>query len=148
MKEPNRDTSIKTAWITGGLALAGTVVTLVFTGPLAADRTPDEPNASPSAPFSSTPTLAGKVPAGVEGQWVGGGGYRSNLHPSISRDADYSLLDTDKPGMSAGKGRLTFDGPTVTFHDIDRSTAPFPWSLEKTPVGDVLRIGDVTYHRE
>jgi hypothetical protein len=148
MKEANRDTSIKTAWITGGLALAGTVVTLIFTGPLAADRTPDEPNASPSGPFSSITAAAGKVPAGVEGQWVGGGGHRSNLHLSISRDADYSLLDTDKPEMSAGKGKLTFDGPTVTFHDIDRSIAPFTWSLEKTPVGDVLHIGNVTYRRE
>lgn len=122
MKEPNRDTSIKTAWITGGLALVGTVVTLIFTGPLAADRTPDQPSSPPSTASPSSPITTGKVPAGVEGQWVGGGSYRSNLHLTISRDADYSLLDTDKPGMNAGKGKLTFDGPTVTFHDIDRST--------------------------
>lgn len=148
MKEPNRDASIKAAWITGGLALAGTLVTLIFTGPLAADRSPDTPDASLSARSSGITAPAGKVPLGVDGQWVGGGSYKSNLHLTISRDADYYLLDADKLGMSAGKGKLTFDGPTVTFHDVDRSTAPFTWSLEKTPVGDVLHIGDVTYRRE
>ena len=41
--------------------------------------------------------------------------------------------------------KLGFDGSTVTFHDIDRSKAAFTWWLEKTPVGDVLHIGEVTY---
>lgn len=143
----DKESSAKAAWITGGFALAGTVLTLLFSGPLDPyrDRTP--PPRDVSATFSLPASTDSVVPAGVEGQWVGGAQGMTNLRLTITRDASYSLLDTEKPGLNAGEGKLEFDGATVTFYDIDTSTMSLPWSIEKTPIGDVLHIGTAFYRR-
>lgn len=75
------------------------------------------------------------------GRWGGSG---TSLHLSTTRNADYTLLDTGQPEFDAGKEKLTSDGSTVTYHDIDRYEAAFRWSME-IPVGDVLHSGEVTY---
>jgi hypothetical protein len=158
MEKKSRDSAVMTAWITGGLALAGTVITLIVTGPLASSPPPPT-NAPPSttttasttpAPTSkpAPPATESSVPEGVEGQWVGGSGSRTNLHLVISRESEYLLRDDDQPGVTVGKGKLTFDGSTINFYDVDKSIGSYPWSVRKSPVGDILQIGNAGYRRE
>lgn len=162
MEQSQKDAATKAAWITGGFALAGTVITLLFTSGVIGGTATGTESPPPSSTTSSnssvatepspstltqTPTPAPLVPPEVVGNWYGGLQGQVNLHLRISESADYLLLDANAPGSPVG-GKVGFKGAIVEFYGNDGSVVRFPWSVEETPRGDVLHIGIANYLRE
>ena len=171
MEQSQKDAATKAAWITGGFALAGTLITLLFTGGVIRGTATGTESPSPSSPtssnssvsptssnssvvtepppstFTQTPTPARLVPPEVVGNWYGGLQGQVNLHLRISDSANFLLLDANAPG-SPGSGKVGFKGAIIELYGNDGSVARFPWSVEETPQGDVLHIGVANYLRE
>jgi len=161
MEQSQKDAATKAAWITGGFALAGALISLLFTSGVlreTATGTASQPPslftssssvgaAAPTTTFTPTPTPTPLVPPEVAGNWYGGLQGKVNLHLRISESADYLLLDADDPAVP-GRGKVGFKGATIEFYDNDGSVARFPWSIEETPQGELLHIGVASYLRE
>jgi hypothetical protein len=168
MEQSHRDSTLTAAWITGGLALAGTVLTLTLQGSPGSGKDPGPlapPTSSPITPFVSSPAIAPTTSSGPEipertptesskvpavspmrqylvGLWLGGEAPLYNIHLTITEDSAYVLVDILSPDPNPlGQGRLVVDDRTINFYDIDGTTATELWSFERTIEGDVLQIG-------
>lgn len=156
MEQSQKDVNIKVAWITGGLALVGTVITLIFNNPGPRKEDPPPPptvttisptTAQPTAPFTPIPTTTIPVPPEVVGIWSGGAMGQTNMHLSITASADYIFWDDNVPG-SPNRGKVAAKGAILEFYGNDGYFNRFPWSIEKTPQGDLLHMGERHYLRE
>jgi hypothetical protein len=158
MDQSGKDSASKAAWITGGFALVGTVLTLIFAGPkMVGDG--GNPSGSPQAPPSSSAVVpvppvppsqspTSLLPDGLEGSWIGGVGKDSSRHLMLTKEAGYVLWDTAREGAPIYKGKAAFNGSTATFFGEDKSIQSFSWYLEKSPVGDILHLSEQSYRRE
>lgn len=165
MEQSQKDAATKAAWITGGLALAGTVLSLIFANP-EAKNLPPSPSPNPSTatsttatmgPISSAPTETGSaptpsraVPEGVEGHWKGGGSISENFHLTIASDARWTLIDGRN--IQAGhvsEGKVVFNGSEAIFY-YDDGQAPLvvDWAVVKTPTNTFLHLGTFTYSKQ
>jgi hypothetical protein len=163
MDQSQRDTAAKAAWITGGFALEGTLVTALFTsGTLAGFPAGGAPSPVPassstayvgassvvsSTPPPVTPTPTPLVPEGVEGHWKGGGAVSENFHLTIANDASWTLINgNDVQAAHVAEGKVVFDGAQATFYYADgRAPLVVDWALVKTPTTTVLHLGTYTY---
>lgn len=153
MEQSQKDAAIKVAWISGGLALAGTLITLFFTNdPFPEDPPPPPPTTSispapppPPAPAPEPP--APLVPREVVGNWYGGPPGQANLRLRITESADYVLWDVNIPN-SPVSGKIGVKGTILEFYANDGRVERFPWSVEETPRGDALHLGVYVYLRE
>jgi hypothetical protein len=158
--QSRKNVETKVAWITGGLALAGTVIagllaTGVFTpqaGPTSPTPTGSTTTQSPpttTPPPSPTPTPT--VPPDVEGHWKGGGAVSENFHLTIASDGSWTLIDGNN--VQAGhvdEGKVVFKGSEATFYYKDNNKRPLvvDWTIAKTPTNTVLHLGTYTYTRQ
>jgi hypothetical protein len=157
--QSRKNVETKVAWITGGLALAGTVIAgLLATGVFTpeAAQTPLPPTGptttqsppTPTPPPSVTPTRA--VPPDVEGHWKGGGTVSENFHLTIASDGSWTLLDGNN--VQAGhvdEGKVVFNGSEATFYYNDgKRPLVVDWTIAKTPTNTVLHLGTYTYTRQ
>ena len=143
MNQPGKDSAARAAWITGGFALLGTVLTLFFAGPKWAGD-----GGTSSGPIVNPPSSSAALPAGLAGSWIGGVGKDSSRHLMLTEDAGYVLWDTGRDGAPVYKGKAAFNGSTATFFGEDKSIQSFSWFLERTPVGDILHLSEQSYRRE
>lgn len=104
MDQSGKDSAAKAAWVTGGFALAGTVLTLLFAGPRISGEgaaqpapapfsatSPTTPPSTASTPTAATRTQPAALPDGLEGSWIGGVGKDSSRHLMLTKDAGYVL---------------------------------------------------------
>lgn len=145
MDQSRKDAGTKVAWITGGLALAGTVIAAVLTSGVPSSG--NGPTTGPT-PVLSTPTPA--VPAGVEGHWKGGGKISENFHLTIASDATWTLIDGNNvEGGHVDEGKVVFNGSQATFYyNDDKRPLVVDWTIAKTPTNTVLHLGTYTYTRQ
>lgn len=102
MEQSQKDANVKVAWITGGLALVGTVLTLIFNDPgPGTEDSPPSPASTTISPTTTPPTSPMPVPPEVMGIWSGGAMGQINQHLSITASADYICWDDNVPGSRA-----------------------------------------------
>lgn len=163
MRQSQKDANIMVAWITGGFALVGTVITLLFTNgiigpnpggsPTSPPPTTITPPVTPSTPTppvtppTPTPTVTPPIPPEVVGNWRGGAAGQVNLHLTITESTDFVLWNDDAPGPPA-RGKIAVKGAILELYGDDGYLNRFPWSVEETPQGDVLHLGVNHYLRE
>lgn len=165
MEQSQRDAATKAAWITGGLALAGTVLTLIFTNieghnppilptPSPAETistgVPADPIRSSPVQTSAAPTPAGPVPEGVDGHWKGTGAGSENFHLTIASDARWTLIDgSNVQAGHVSEGKVVFNGTEAIFY-YDNGQAPLVvgWAVVKTPTATFLHLGTYTYAKQ
>lgn len=158
MEQSQKDAAIKVAWISGGLTLAGTLITaitLLFTNdPATKDPPPPpamtsiSPAVPPSPPPSTEPTTpTSLVPGEVVGNWYGGPAGQANLRLRITESADYVFWDVAVPN-SPVSGKIGVKGAIIELYGNDGIVYKYPWSVEETPRGDVLHLGVYHYLRE
>lgn len=169
MKQSSKDAATKVAWITGGFALATTLITVLFTSgstmkvepppppttsiipptttsPPPPTTTSPPPSTTSPPPTTVTPTPTSLVPREVVGNWYGGAaGQPANLRITITESADYFVLDVNDVLVESGK--VAVKGAVLEIYNNNGIVERFPWSVEKTPRGDLLSIGANLYLR-
>jgi hypothetical protein len=157
--QSRKSVETRVAWITGGLALAGTVIAGLLaagvftppTGPTSPTSTGPTTTQSPSTqtpPPSVTPTLT--VPPDVEGHWKGGGAVSENFHLTIASDGSWTLLDGNNVQSGhVDERKVVFNGSEGTFYYKDgKRPLVVDWTIAKTPTNTVLHLGTYTYTRQ
>jgi hypothetical protein len=152
VEQSRKDTATRAAWITGGFALAGTLITLLFTSNVLAGSpgggTTSSPAADPPPVSISTPPPA--IPEGVEGHWKGGGAISENFHLTIANDTSWTLINgNDVQAGHVAEGKVIFSSSQATFYYNDgRPPLVVDWAIAKTPTNTVLHLGTFTYTRQ
>ena len=151
MEQSRKDTATRAAWITGGFALAGTLITLLFSSNVLGSPgggTTSPPPAGPSPVITSTSAPA--IPEGVEGHWKGGGAVSENFHLTIANDTRWTLINgNDVQAGHVAEGKVVFSNSQATFYYNDgRAPLVVDWAITKTPTNTVLHLGTFTYTRQ
>lgn len=138
--------TVMAALITGGCAVAAAVIAAVSSHPVVRD-------ASVAPENLITSQIAGPPTANAAGILkVLAGNWHMELEKgphylTISDTGGYRYVDTTDTTRNE-EGQLTIEGSTLTFHSSTLGRMSYAWSIERTPVGEVLHIGSSAYSRQ
>lgn len=137
--------TVVAALITGSCAVAAAVIGTVSSQPAGrnASLTPEN---SITSQVAGPPTANAEALKALAGNWHMEG-EKGPAYLTISDTGSYRYVDTTDTTRNE-EGQLTIDGSTLTFHSITLGKATYAWSIERTPVGEVLHIGITAYSRQ